>query len=129
MKKFLFVTLSIGIGLFIPIVAAEVVLQFLPVMDSFRVQSLNAANPVRRFAPNRSVTYSKGWNFSMVNEVRINNEGFVNDQDYSPNDPGPLLAVIGDSFVEALMVPFMETMHGRLADLVSGAGRVYSFAG
>jgi hypothetical protein len=57
----------------------------------------------------------------------VNNYGYVNDQDYHPTDASPLLAVIGDSFVEATIVPYAMTLHGRLAKKLQGAGRVYSF--
>jgi hypothetical protein len=63
----------------------------------------------------------------MVNRGRSNNFGFINDQDYDSTAHSPLLAIIGDSFIEAQMVPFAETMQGRLARCVGGRGRVYSF--
>ena len=59
--------------------------------------------------------------------MKINNFGFVSDFDYDPEAEGPLLAVIGDSYVEAFMVPFRETCHGRLATRLGGTVRVYSF--
>ena len=58
---------------------------------------------------------------------RVNNAGFVNDQDYVRDGP-PLIAVIGDSFIEAQMVPYAETLQGRLAAALAGKFRVYSFA-
>ena len=59
--------------------------------------------------------------------MKINNFGFVNDLDYDPDAQSPLLAVIGDSFVEALQVPFRDTCAGRLATRLDGTARVYSF--
>jgi len=82
---------------------------------------------VRRFTPNRAFIFSKGWNFELVNRGRTNNFGFINDQDYDSSSAKPLLAIIGDSYVEAQMVPFPETMQGRLARCVESRGRVYSF--
>lgn len=55
-----------------------------------------------------------------------NSLGFVNDQDYLPDLHSPLLALIGDSYVEALMVPFRESVAGRLATRAAPE-RVYSF--
>lgn len=63
----------------------------------------------------------------MANWGRVNNAGFINDQDYRSEGSRPLLAIVGDSYVEAAMVPFAETMHGRLARAASGRSRVYSF--
>src|SRR5262249_8028771 len=108
---------------------AEIVLQFLPVCSGLRSMPVNANDPVYHFEPNRSYVFSHGWNFRNVNRGWVNNAGWVNNQDYRKDDPTPLIAVIGDSFVEAQMVPYGETMQGRLADALSGAFRVYSFAG
>lgn len=59
--------------------------------------------------------------------MRINNVGFVSDFDYEADASGPLLAVIGDSYVEALMIPFPHTCPGRLPGMLAPAARVYSF--
>lgn len=119
--------LSIFIGLLLPLLVAEVALRFLPVRTGLETLPVDDHNPLLRFTPNRDFTYSKGWNFKLVNKGRTNNYGFVNDQDYDSSAHTPLLAVIGDSYVEALMVPFAETMHGRLARCVDKGRRVYSF--
>jgi hypothetical protein len=39
-----------------------------------------------------------------------------------------VLAVIGESYIEASSVRYPETMHGRLAKSMEGHLRVYSFA-
>ena len=107
--------------------AAEIVLRFLPVSTGLRSMPVNAANPVLHFAPNRPFTNSLGWNFHNVVHGRVNNAGFVNDQDYVRDGP-PLIAVIGDSFIEAQMVPYAESLQGQLAAALAGKFRVYSFA-
>ena len=58
---------------------------------------------------------------------RVNNAGFVNDQVYRKEDEPPLLAVVGDLYIQAAMVPYPETLHGRLASNLEGRLRVYSF--
>ncbi len=105
----------------------EGVFRLLPVNEGLRGLSVDEQNPVFRFTPHRESVYSRGWNFSIVNRVRTNNYGFINDHDYDPALTTPLLAVIGDSFVEAVMVPFAQTGVSRLADSVGAAGRVYGF--
>jgi hypothetical protein len=50
----------------------------------FQAQPVTRDNPYLHFKPNREVVFSMGWNFAVVNKVRINNYGFVNDQDYDP---------------------------------------------
>jgi hypothetical protein len=109
------------------LVSADVVLRFLPVQSGLRSQAVDAENPVFHFAPEREVTFSRGWNFEMVNLRRVNNAGWVNNQNYRKEDETPLLAILGDSYVEALMVPYGNTLYGRLANELEGRWRVYSF--
>lgn len=110
------------------LVVAEIVLRFLPVNEGLRAQIVDAANPVFRFEPNRTAVWSEGWNFESVNHVHVNNDGFVNDQDYDPAASTPLLAIVGDSYIEAGMVPFSETVGGRLQADLRDRARVYTFA-
>lgn len=105
----------------------EGALRFLPVNEILLMQPVNAEHPALRFVPDRTMLWSNFADFSMQNVLRTNNYGFVNNQDYDSNAPLPLLAVIGDSFVEALMVPYAQTLHGRLAADLDGESRVYSF--
>ena len=83
--------------------------------------------PFLRFQPEQEYTWSRGWNFEVVNQVRVNNYGFVSDHDYDAEATTPLLAVVGDSYVEAAMVPYGQTCAGRLATHLSPRLRVYSF--
>jgi hypothetical protein len=45
------------------------------------------------------------------------------------DDPRPLFAVVGDSIIEADMVPYPETLQAQLARALGTDERVYSFAG
>lgn len=110
------------------LVVAEIVLRLLPVNEGLRAQAVNAANPVFRFEPNRTAVWSEGWNFESVNRVHVNNDGFVNDQDYDSAASTPLLAIVGDSYIEAGMVPFAETVGGLLQADLRDRARVYTFA-
>jgi hypothetical protein len=111
------------------LIMAELLLNFLPVTSGLRSMPVDAASPVYHFEPDRNYVFSHGWNFRNVNRGRVNNAGWVDDQDYRKDDATPLLAVIGDSFIEAQMVPYAETMQARLAKALEGPMRVYSFAG
>ena len=122
-----FRVLALLFGTLLALVCLETVARVLPVNEGPRALSVNDANPIFRYRPNREFVWSAGWNFSPVNEVKVNNFGFVNDQDYDPDGTGALLAVIGDSFIEAFPVPFEHTCHGRLAARLNGTARVYSF--
>lgn len=119
--------LSMG-SILVTLVFLEILLRFLPVSSGLRIQSVDDTSPYFHGEPNRAFVFSRDWDFSLVNRGRLNAQGYVNDRDYDPSATGPLLAVIGDSMIEALMVPFEDTVHGRLARQLEGRARVYSFA-
>ena len=121
--------LSTLAGLAILLVLLELGLRFLPVGTGLRAVEVNENNPVFSFTPNREYIWSKDWNFSIVNKGRVNKNGFVNDLDYDETLVAPpLIAVIGDNFVVGAMVPYQDTLQGRLARRLGDRGRVYSFA-
>lgn len=100
--------------------------RFLPVSYPPHLLDVNEQNPLARFQENRDYRWSRDWDFSIVTRKHTNNLGFTSDYDYIKNDSGPLLTVIGDSFVEAQQVANAESMSGVLAQKVSTSGRVYS---
>ena len=120
--------LTVVVTITVCLVAAEVVLRSLPVASSLHTLAVTQQSPVFRFAPNRDFVYSREWDFVLANRGRVNNAGFVNDQDYRKDDPLPLLAVVGDSMIEAAVVAYPGTLQGRLAKALDGKTRVYSFA-
>lgn len=109
------------------VVALEIALRFLPVIHNADWSPVNAAQPIRNYRANVDITWSKGADLYLATTRHSNNAGFLNDQDYTRTGPRPLLAVIGDSYVEAIMVPYEDTHYGRLAKRVGDSGRVYSF--
>lgn len=126
-RKIVLNCLAVALGVAAPLVVAEVALRFLPVNEGLRVQPVNERDPILHFKPGRVAIWSHGWKFDIVNRVRVNNAGFINDQNYDPGQDSPLVTVIGDSYVEAAMVPYESTIHGRLARHVAPVARVYSF--
>ncbi len=126
-RRFFLAATAIAVSVSFCAFIAEIVLWMFPVSTGLLVQAVNEQSPIFRATPNQAYVYSKNWDFSLANQGAVNNAGFVNDQVYDAKDSSPLLAVIGDSFVEALMVPYGETIHGRLAKAVAESGRVYSF--
>jgi hypothetical protein len=118
---------SIAIGIAGFLVLAEILLRFLPVASGLSSRPVTAESPVFRFSSDRDFVFSKGWNLDMVNHGHVNNDGWVNDQDYHSDDSSPLVAVVGDSFVEAAMVPYAQTFHGLIANFFRDKFRVYSF--
>lgn len=118
---------AVAVAVLVSIILLETLLRILPAAEDPSRSPVNDAEPVAHLKPNRTFTWSIGWNFSIVNQVRVNNAGFVSDFDYDADGPGSLIAVIGDSFVEALQVPFRQTCAGRLAEMLVPDSRVYSF--
>jgi hypothetical protein len=128
-RYFFLASITIAISVFGFLGGAEIVLHFLPVATGLRSVPVTLEQPVYHFTPNRSFVFSRDWDFAMVNRGRVNNYGWVNDQDYRKGAASPpLLAIVGDSMIEALMVPYRETVQGRLAKALEGKLRVYSFA-
>lgn len=116
--------MSIAIGIVGFLVFAEILLRFLPVASGMSSRPVTAESPVFRFNSDRDFVYSKGWNLDLVNHGHVNNDGWVNDQDYHRDGSSPLLAIVGNSFVEAAMVPYAQTFHGLLANFFQDKFRV-----
>ncbi len=125
--KLLYPLLYLRISFFVVFVILEIVLRYLPVMDYLYPQPVNEESPVLKLSPNREVIYSKGWDLKYKRTARINNDGFVNNQDYTQDSTLPLLSIVGDSYVEALIVPYEKTAQGLLAEKLGNNFRVYSF--
>ena len=79
-----------------------------------------------RAQKNRLVDQSKFWNFYNAQEVKINNFGFRNDNNYSKIEDN-IIAVIGDSYVEAVQVPFKKTFFNILDKSLGDEYKIYSF--
>ncbi len=121
-----FALVAVLCGITLPPALAEIVLHVLPVSSSTGTMVVDDANPVIRYTPNQPFTFSKGWNFSLLNTGWINNYGFINNHDYiKDTERGPLV-IIGDSYVEAMMVPYQQTVQGRLAKHLENKRKVYS---
>jgi hypothetical protein len=128
LRAFLAGILEVGAGIVFLVLAHELVLRFLPVAWAPTVQGPTATNPIQRYEPNQSFTWSLGWNFYVVVRGRTNAQGFVSDYDFDAAESTPLIAVVGDSMVEAMMVPYPETLTGRLQAMLKGSGRAYAIA-
>ena len=127
MKSLLRVLVTVAAAVLTALLLLEALLWLLPVNSGLRTQPVDALHPILHYEPDRQVTWSRLPDFSMRNRARVNNYGFVSDLDYDPGDPRPLVAVIGDSYVEAAMVPWPETLHGRLDKALEPGARAYSF--
>ena len=127
-REWLLASMTVTGSLITCLLFAEAVLRFLPVASGMRTVPVTAQNPVFHFTPNREFLFSRDWDMVLARRGRVNNAGFVNDQDYHKDDELPLLAVVGDSMIEAAMLTHRDTLQGRLAKSLAGTLRVYSFA-
>ena len=126
LNQLLMYTLTFLIGAFATLGIMEIGLRFTPVADSLYAQPVNQLSPYKRFRENREIVYSDGWDFEIVSRKRVNNAGFLSDIDYIKQDK-LVLAIIGDSYVEALQVTNQESVQGQLNEMFAGFGIVYAF--
>jgi hypothetical protein len=110
------------------LLALEAVFRLLPVATAPWVQPATPENPVQRYVANMPFTWSVGWNFKIVSHGRTNVQGFIAGYDYDTAATTPLVAVVGDSFVEAMPVRFQDSLTGKLQQALGARGRAYSFA-
>jgi len=125
-KQLIFAATTVALSLTTILALIEIALRFLPVVSGLYVLPVTEHDPIMHFQPNSSFVFSEDWDLHLVNRGHINNDGWVNDQDYVKDGP-PLLAVVGASMIAALMVPYAQTLQGRLAQALDGKMRVYSF--
>jgi hypothetical protein len=128
LRAFLLNLITVFASIAFTLLVIEGMLRLLPVARAPPVEPPSADNPIQRYAPNQPFTWSLGWNFFHVVRGRSNAQGFLADYDYDRAAATPLVAVVGDSFVEALRVPFAETLTGRLQAALGARGRAYAFA-
>jgi hypothetical protein len=98
-----------GIG--VALVALELLFRLLPVSTStsagYYIDPL-----ILTYPPGHTFTTSSGWNLQRPQRHRANNFGFVADHDFARNPEA--VALIGDSFVEASMLPARERLAAQL---------------
>ena len=128
LKAFLVNLATVVVTISLMLIVAEVVLRFLPVASGLPVEPPTDANPIQRYVANQPYTWSFDWTMDAVVRGRSNAQGFLADYDYDAKDPRPLVAVVGDSYIEALRVPFAQTVTGRLQAVLGNRGRAYAFA-
>lgn len=76
------------------------------------------------YPPHREWQVATGWDLRNPQPLRSNNQGFVAAHDFVP-DPSAL-ALIGDSYVEASMLPSADRPAARLEQTLGGRRPVYA---
>ena len=118
-------TLAFGIGVIATLLVLELSIRALPVIAGTYAGDPRPQWPVHTMIPNSSYTSSTGWNLQNVHRGRINNYGYAAPDDYEPGKAD--VAVFGDSYVEALMNDYRDTLAGSLNDYLAEDQRVLSF--
>ncbi len=95
----------------------EIALRFLPVYSGIRMTSGGGEQAFMHKLPHQPYVYSYGWNLANANRGMVNALGFTNSPDSMA--PGGVI-VVGDSYIEALMLDFPDTLQGRLARMMPG---------
>ena len=119
--------LAIG-SVAITLLVLETVLRVLPIDWKVPIFPPTADDPIQRYVPNASFVSSIGWNLSSVVRGRTNAQGWLSDYDYDAAASTPLLAVVGDSYMEGWGVPFSQSVTGRLQAALGTRARVFLFA-
>jgi hypothetical protein len=119
-------TLAFLAGIAGALLLLEGVLRLLPVLDGTFAADPRPEWPVHTMIPNSHFTYSTSWNLQNIHRGRINNYGYVAPFDYARKDTSGI-AVIGDSYVEATMNNYADTLHGALNDYLKTPRTVLNF--
>jgi hypothetical protein len=115
----------IGLGCALAIVMLELIFQMLPVTTGFAYQRTIESEPALK-ATVPFVKHSLDWKFHQATTRKINEYGFPDDHHYLPNEQP--IAVIGDSYIQSLMLPYAGTLQGQLSALQpKSKPPVYSF--
>ncbi len=112
--------LSIFVGLGFTLLLLEGVLRFLPVPNTGALAATDPVYRVNRFQPGSTIEWSTGWRFAARHTNHINNYGYAADVDFLARSE-PALGIVGDSYVEALLVRNTEALQALLAR-AAGAG-------
>ncbi len=91
--------------------------------------TFDAKDNIIKFDTNgpRQGTFSCGPFAKKEGRWRINNQGWNSDIDYATQRDKPLIAIIGDSYIEAFQVDVSKSIAARLREKMAGKFEVYSF--
>jgi hypothetical protein len=123
-SKPLTISLALGTGLITAILILEILMQLLPVKNDRNFAANDISQPVIR-GNAASIIEPIDWKFSQTYHRRVNNYGFVDDRDYKPNSTP--VVVIGDSYIQSGMLPYQDTLQGKLSNKIGNKVPVYSF--
>ncbi len=118
--------LGISLGAIICFAVLEASLRFLPVISGARMEATSIDKPFSRYLPHQHYVYSFGWSIENARYGVTNSQGFTHSPDSS--EEGGVI-VIGDSYIESLMLDFPETVQGHLHEHFPGKVQAISASG
>jgi len=107
------------LGFLLTFLVLEAVFHLLPVETGRGRAPMVRFGPTTGASPGREFSFARDWKFTQLNRGKINSDGFIGEQDYPKTGAGEVIAVIGDSFVEAVMIPSVDTLHATIGDHLS----------
>ena len=113
------------LGIIGALIAAEILLRFLPVSTSTET-GYYISPSIITYPAHHQFVMATGWNLSNAHHHQSNNYGFLTHHDFLPN--ANAIALIGDSFVEANMLTEDERLNTQLENKL-GNRAVYAFGG
>ena len=117
---------GVALGLIGFLIAAEALFRILPVstatLTGYRIDPA-----ILNYPPHHTWRSATGWDLRNAQTLRSNNLGFVSDHDFIPDSAA--VALIGDSFVEASMLPASERPGPQLERQLGGARAIYAMGG
>lgn len=109
-------------------VLLEIILAFLMPLPSRPETIYDDQNSILKFSPESGAgTYTKGKFFQIRADWNINNQGWNYPLDYETPPEKELIAVIGDSYVEALQVDSDKNFAWQLRSKLADSVEVYAF--
>lgn len=113
------------LGLLAAVLMVEATFQFLPVSTTTQT-GYYIDEHILTYPPGHEWTVSTGWDLKNARHLRSNNFGFVAQHDFKAGSDA--VALIGDSYVEASMLPSHESPAAQLESLLQGRP-VYAMGG
>ena len=107
------------------LVILELVLRMLPVVSGLHRQAPQSPSASARLLPDSDYTWSIGWDLRNVVQGRTNAMGFLSPHEYTSDKRA--VALLGDSYVEAHMLRYDESLAGHLDARWNGLADAFNF--
>ena len=118
--------LHLLLGALVMLVALELLLQALPVSTSTKTGYYIHPNILTN-PPHHRWTMATGWDLRDVQHLQANNYGFAAERDFQSEERA--IGLVGDSYVEASMLPLPDRPAAQLERELGGQRPVYAMGG